>query len=124
MARQSLQQVARFNRQSPYSKAVSAFLRYPKNVMLRPLSNMRYLKTLDIKLVRGNYRNPVTGQIRNPKQMYDAFNGIKKKAGNANWRLLERCIGSERIRHPEHRNQERDVVFSRRDLRACVRNDV
>ena len=41
---------------------------------------MRYLKTLDIKLVRGNYKNPVTGQVRNPKQMYDAFNGIKNKA--------------------------------------------
>jgi DNA repair protein RadC len=40
---------------------------------------MKYLKKLNIKLVRGEYRNPVKGQVREPKQVYKVFQAIKDK---------------------------------------------
>lgn len=41
---------------------------------------MKYLKKLDIKLVKGEYKNPVKGQVRDPEQVYDVFKSIKDKA--------------------------------------------
>lgn len=41
---------------------------------------MKYLKKLDIKLVRGQYKNPVKGQVREPQQIYDVFKAIKDEA--------------------------------------------
>lgn len=40
---------------------------------------MTYLKKLDIKLVRGEYKNPTKGQVREPKQVYNVFKVIKDK---------------------------------------------
>jgi DNA repair protein RadC len=41
---------------------------------------MKYLKKLDIKLIKGEYKNPVKGQVREPEQVYDIFQSIKDKA--------------------------------------------
>ena len=41
---------------------------------------MQYLKKLDIKLIEGEYKNPVQGQVRNPEQLYTVFQSIKDKA--------------------------------------------
>jgi DNA repair protein RadC len=41
---------------------------------------MKYLKTLKIELVKGEYKNPVKGQVREPSQVYDVFKAIKDKA--------------------------------------------
>lgn len=38
---------------------------------------MKYLRTLNIRLVRGKYKNPVKGQVREPKQVYEVFKAIK-----------------------------------------------
>jgi DNA repair protein RadC len=40
---------------------------------------MKYLRKLDIKLVKGKYKNPVRGQVRGPKQLYKVFKAIKDK---------------------------------------------
>jgi len=40
----------------------------------------KYLKKLKIELVKGEYQNPVKGQVRDPKQVYDVFKDIKDKA--------------------------------------------
>lgn len=41
---------------------------------------MKYLKKLKIELVKGEYKNPVKGQVREPKQVYEVFKAIKDKA--------------------------------------------
>jgi DNA repair protein RadC len=41
---------------------------------------MKYLRKLDIKVVKGEYKNPVKGQVRDPKQVYEVFKAIKDKA--------------------------------------------
>jgi DNA repair protein RadC len=41
---------------------------------------MKYLRKLDIQLVKGEYRNPVKGQVRAPEQIYEVFKAIKDKA--------------------------------------------
>lgn len=41
---------------------------------------MKYLRKLKIELVKGEYKNPVKGQVREPKQVYDVFKAIKDRA--------------------------------------------
>ena len=41
---------------------------------------MKYLRKLDIQLVKGEYQNPVKGQVRAPEQVYEVFEAIKDKA--------------------------------------------
>ena len=41
---------------------------------------MKYLKKLDIKLVKGEYKNPIKGKLRAPEQIYKVFESIKDKA--------------------------------------------
>jgi DNA repair proteins len=41
---------------------------------------MKYLRKLDIQLVKGEYQNPVKGQVRAPEQVYEVFKAIKDKA--------------------------------------------
>ena len=41
---------------------------------------MKYLRKLNIELVKGEYKNPVKGQVREPKQVYEVFKAIKDKA--------------------------------------------
>jgi DNA repair protein RadC len=41
---------------------------------------MKYLKKLKIELVKGEYKNPIKGQVTQPSQVYDVFNAIKDKA--------------------------------------------
>lgn len=41
---------------------------------------MKYLRKLKIELVKGEYKNPVKGQVREPKQVYEVFKAIKDKA--------------------------------------------
>lgn len=41
---------------------------------------MKYLKKLDIKLIKGEYKNPIKGQINTPEQIYDVFKSLKDKA--------------------------------------------
>jgi DNA repair protein RadC len=41
---------------------------------------MKYLRKLNIELVKGDYKNPVKGQVRDPKQVYEVFKAIKDKA--------------------------------------------
>ncbi len=41
---------------------------------------MEYFKKLKIKLVKGKYKNPVKGQLRNAEQIYDVFKDVKDKA--------------------------------------------
>ena len=41
---------------------------------------MKYLRKLDIQLVKGEYQNPVKGQVRAPEQVYVVFKAIKDKA--------------------------------------------
>ena len=41
---------------------------------------MKYLRKLQIQLVKGEYQNPVKGQVRDPKQIYDVFKAIKDKS--------------------------------------------
>src|ERR1044071_936179 len=40
---------------------------------------MKYLRKLDIQLVKGEYQNPVKGQVRAPEQVYEVFKAIKDK---------------------------------------------
>lgn len=40
---------------------------------------MKYLRRLKIQLVPGEYKNPVKGQVREPKQVYKVFQAIKDK---------------------------------------------
>lgn len=40
----------------------------------------RYLKKLDIKLIEGEYKNPVQGQVRDPEHVYDVFRDLKDRA--------------------------------------------
>jgi len=40
---------------------------------------MDYLRRLEIKLVKGEYKNPVQGQIRDPRHVYKVFRSIKDK---------------------------------------------
>ena len=42
--------------------------------------SMKYLKKLNIKLVRGEYQNPVKGQVREPGNIYRTFRAIKDSA--------------------------------------------
>lgn len=42
--------------------------------------HQQYIRKLKIQLVRGRYRNPVKGQVRDPKQVYEVFKVIKDKA--------------------------------------------
>jgi DNA repair protein RadC len=41
---------------------------------------MKYLRKLKIQLVKGKYKNPVKGQVRDPGQLYDVFKAIKDHA--------------------------------------------
>jgi DNA repair protein RadC len=41
---------------------------------------MKYLKKLKIELVKGEYKNPVKGQVREPNQVYEVFKAIKDHA--------------------------------------------
>ena len=41
---------------------------------------MKYLRKLNIKLVKGEYQNPVKGQVRLPEQVYEVFKDIKDQA--------------------------------------------
>ena len=41
---------------------------------------MKYLRKLSIQLVKGEYQNPVKGQVRAPEQVYEVFKAIKDKA--------------------------------------------
>lgn len=41
---------------------------------------MKYLRKLDIQLVKGEYKNPVKGQVRAPEQVYEVFSTIKDKS--------------------------------------------
>lgn len=41
---------------------------------------MQYLKKLKVKLVRGEYKNPIKGQVRSPEQIYTIFKSIKDDA--------------------------------------------
>src|SRR5262245_2251489 len=38
---------------------------------------MKYLRKLKIELIKGEYKNPVKGQVREPKQVYEVFKTIK-----------------------------------------------
>ena len=40
---------------------------------------MNYLRQLKIRLVPGEYKNPVKGQVKDPKQIYRVFRAIKDK---------------------------------------------
>ena len=40
---------------------------------------MKYLRKLNIQLIKGEYRNPVKGQVRDPHQVYEVFEAIKDK---------------------------------------------
>jgi DNA repair protein RadC len=40
---------------------------------------MRYLRKLKIQLVKGKYKNPVKGQVREPKQLCEVFKAIKDR---------------------------------------------
>ncbi|HEX4960620.1 MAG TPA: JAB domain-containing protein [Thermoanaerobaculia bacterium] len=41
---------------------------------------MKYLRKLKIQLVKGNYKNPIKGQVSGPEQIYDVFKAIKDYA--------------------------------------------
>jgi DNA repair protein RadC len=41
---------------------------------------MKYLKKLDIKLIKGEYQNKIKGQVHNPEQVFDVFHSLKDKA--------------------------------------------
>jgi DNA repair protein RadC len=41
---------------------------------------MKYLRKLNIQLVKGEYKNPVKGQVRDPKQIYEVFKALKDNA--------------------------------------------
>lgn len=41
---------------------------------------MKYLRKLNINLVKGEYKNPVKGQVRAPGEVYEVFKAIKDKA--------------------------------------------
>jgi DNA repair protein RadC len=41
---------------------------------------MKYLKKLDIKLVKGEYKSPIKGKLRFPDQIYKVFESLKDKA--------------------------------------------
>jgi DNA repair protein RadC len=41
---------------------------------------MRYLRRLNVELVKGDFANPVKGQVRDPGQVYEVFQSIKDKA--------------------------------------------
>jgi len=41
---------------------------------------MPYLKKLDIKLVKGEYKSPIKGKLRFPDQIYKVFESLKDKA--------------------------------------------
>ena len=41
---------------------------------------MEYLRKLKVRLVRGEYKNPLKGQIRNSKEVYRIFKDIKNNA--------------------------------------------
>ncbi|MFC1802222.1 JAB domain-containing protein, partial [Patescibacteria group bacterium] len=41
---------------------------------------MKYLKKLDIKLVKGEYQNIIKGQVNRPEQVYSVFESLKDKA--------------------------------------------
>ena len=41
---------------------------------------MKYLRKLNIRLVKGKYRNPIKGQVSDPKQIYEVFKAIKDHA--------------------------------------------
>lgn len=41
---------------------------------------MKYIKKLKIKLVKGEYRNPVQGQVQCPEQVFEIFKKIKDHA--------------------------------------------
>lgn len=41
---------------------------------------MKYLKKLDIRLVKGEYKNPIKGKLRVPEQIYQVFKSFKDKA--------------------------------------------
>lgn len=43
------------------------------------INAMSYLRKLHIKLVRGEYKNSVKGQVRQPKQVYEVFKAIKDR---------------------------------------------
>lgn len=40
---------------------------------------MRYLRKLNLELVRGEYANPVKVRVRDPRQVYEVFQAIKDK---------------------------------------------
>jgi len=48
--------------------------------MERFFLTMQYLKKLKIELEKGEYRNLIKGQIRDPEQVYRVFKAIKDKA--------------------------------------------
>ncbi len=41
---------------------------------------MKYLKKLNIKLVKGEFKNPVKGQVKEPREIYEVFKKIKDRA--------------------------------------------
>ena len=41
---------------------------------------MTYLKKLNIQLVKGEYKNPIKGQVRDPRQIYDVFKDMKDQS--------------------------------------------
>lgn len=41
---------------------------------------MEYLRKLNIRLVKGEYKNPIKGQVREPRQLYKVFKSIKDEA--------------------------------------------
>jgi DNA repair protein RadC len=41
---------------------------------------MKYLRKLNLRLVKGKYKNPVKGQVREPEQVYGVFQAIKDHA--------------------------------------------
>ena len=42
--------------------------------------HMKYLKKLNIKLVKGEFKNPVKGQVKEPREIYEVFKKIKDRA--------------------------------------------
>lgn len=40
---------------------------------------MKYLRKLNIQLIKGEYKNLVKGQVREPRQVYEVFQAIKDK---------------------------------------------
>jgi DNA repair protein RadC len=50
---------------------------FPTNVGSGILFRMKYLKKLKVEFVKGDFKNPIKGQVREPAQVFSVFKDIK-----------------------------------------------